>query len=86
MKVIIVGMDTRRTGESSKKTGKPYDGQTVYYTCTAVGVTGVKTGSIYASYIGDMPWPDVGMGDTVLLDFDEGGKLTSVDLVKQAKA
>jgi hypothetical protein len=83
MKAQVVGIGQRRAG-TAKKTGNPYDGTTVYVLSAASDVHGQKAGEIYLNHLSSVPYPDMGIGDTINIDRNEQGFIEEITLVSKA--
>lgn len=89
MKMHVVGVGNRNRGEKSKKSGKPYDGQSVY--CIAVKAMnegqGHKVVDLYFDYTRGVQYPDeVYVGDVINVDYNEDGYVEEVELVTRTDA
>lgn len=84
MQLQVVGIGERRSGEA-KKTGRPYDGMSVYCLSAANDVDGMKAEEVYFNYLSSVSFPDVKVGDLIDVDYDRRGYMVSVTLTKEAK-
>lgn len=81
----LIGKDKVLQGEASKKTGRPYHCQTMYFTHSKVGVEGHAVRQQFISFLDFPNALTFAVGDTVSLDFDGEGNLLGVDLVSNAQ-
>lgn len=80
----IAGLGPVVKGES-KKTGKPYHGQTIYLTYDKRGIEGQAAKEQFVSFI-DMPNPPAfKLNQDVFLDFDDSGYLLEVEVIVPEK-
>jgi hypothetical protein len=77
----LIGKDKMLQGDSSKKSGKPYHCQTMYFTHSKVGVEGQAVRQQFISFLDFPNALSFSVGDTITLDFDGEGTLLGVDLV-----
>ncbi len=82
----LIGKDKILQGEASKKTGRPYHCQTMYFTHSKIGVDGQAVRQQFISFLDFPSALSLSVGDTVSLDFDGDGNLLGVDLVTSAPA
>lgn len=80
MRAVIIGKGEVIKGDS-KKTGKPYHGQTLYFTYSQKGVEGSATMEQFVDYQGVTDIPIYGIGDIVNLDFDRRGYLNGMEVI-----
>ena len=79
MLATIIGMGDIIQG-TSKKTGKPYFGQSLNLSFTKPGITGVAVMEQFVSFLElDQP-PKFKVKDTIYLDFDSNGRLLGFEL------
>lgn len=80
----IVGMGQVIEG-TSKKTGKPYHGQTIHMLCEKRGVEGHAAKEQFVNFL-DMEKPPVfKIGDNVFMDFDDKGFMLTLEIIPPGK-
>ena len=80
----LIGKDKMLQGTASKKSGKPFHCQTMYFTHNKVGVDGQAVRQQFISFLDFPNALTFAVGDTISLDFDGEGNLLGVDLVTTA--
>ncbi|MDR0325034.1 MAG: hypothetical protein LBI19_02925 [Oscillospiraceae bacterium] len=85
MKAQVIGLGQRRSG-TAKKTGKPYDGTSVYIMSAASDVQGHKAGEIYLNHLSSVPYPEINVGDIIDIDRNEAGFIEEITVVKPVKS
>lgn len=81
MKATIMGKGPVIKGDS-KKTNKPYHGQTLYLSLQKPGVEGSAAQEQYISFLElKEPYPVYKVGDHVLLDYDNNGFLLGIEII-----
>ncbi len=81
-KVVGVGQVIEGT---SKRTGKPYHGQTIHMLCEKRDVEGHAAREQFVNFLDVDKPPLFKLGDTVFMDFDEKGYLLSLEVVPPEK-
>lgn len=81
-KVVGLGPVIRGT---SKKTGKPFLGQTLHLTFKKRGVEGTAVKTQYVDFQNMDSPPAIKLGDEVFLDYDDSGYLLEFDMVSPEK-
>lgn len=76
----LIGKDKMLQGAASKKSGKPYHCQTMYFTHTKVGVEGQAVRQQFISFLDFPNALSFNVGDAVTLDFDGEGNLLGVEV------
>jgi uncharacterized protein YuzE len=84
MKMIVVGIGQRNKGDRSKKTGKPYDGASIYCLREKSGIEGQEARELYFNFLSSVTYPAVDVGDIINVDYDDKGFVDSVEVLKKA--
>ena len=81
MKIEVVGVGDRRSG-TAKKTGKPYDGTTIYGLKLSPDkdVDGQVTKEVYLNHLMNN-FPVISVGDIVDVEYNESGFIDGVTIV-----
>lgn len=83
MKAQVVGVGQRRSG-TGKNSGKPYDGTTIYILSAANDVQGHKAEEVYINHLSSVTFPEVGIGDTIDVQYNRQGFLDEITVVTKA--
>lgn len=82
MKSEVVGIGMRRSG-TAKKTGKPYDGTSIYVLTAVNDVEGQKAEEVYFNHLSSVNFPEVHIGDIIDVEYNRQGFLDGVSVVKK---
>ena len=86
MKGTIVGKGEVLRGEKSRKTGNPYHCATFHLHVKKPKVEGTAVKEQYISFLDYPALLTAKIGDTLELDFDDGGFLLDISIAKPASA
>jgi hypothetical protein len=85
MKANVVGIGEKRSG-IGKKSGKPYDGMSIYVLTNEPDVQGQKAEEVYFNFLSRVTFPTINVGDVIDIGYGKDGFIKSVDVLKPAKA
>lgn len=81
----IIGLGPVLKGDKSKRTGKPFHGQSVYLTYKRREVDGLVAKDQYLDMLGVEKPPVLKVGQDIFLDFDDKGFLLDIEVVAPEK-